>query len=63
MNEEAFRKFLKKKGKKSEVVDRNVISVRRFITFLQKERNKELFDTTNDDIDKYVARIESEKKS
>ncbi|NHJ31550.1 MAG: DUF4332 domain-containing protein [Asgard group archaeon] len=63
MDEEGFRKYLRRKGKKLEVVDRNIESVKFFTSFLQKERNKELADATKEDIDSYVAMIEEKKKS
>ncbi len=62
MKEEEFRKFLKRKGKKADVIDRNVTSVTRFIEFLKKERGKNLDSTIKDDIDSYVNEIEKKQK-
>ena len=63
MDEEGFRKYLKRKGKKPDVVNRNVESVKYFASFLQNERDKKLVDTVKEDIDSYVSLIEEEKKS
>ncbi len=63
MDEEGFRKYLKRRGKKPQVVDRNVESVKFFISFLQKERNKDLADATKEDLDSYVLMIEQKKQS
>ncbi len=63
MDEEGFRKYLKRRGKKPDVVDRNVESVKYFASFLQKERNKDLAKITKDDLDSYVFIIEEKKKS
>ena len=63
MDEEGFRKYLKRRGKKPGVVDRNVESVKYFTSFLQKERNKDLADATKEDLDSYVFIIEEKKKS
>ena len=63
MDEEGFRKHLKRKGKKPQVVDRNVESVKIFASFLQKEQNKDLADTTKEDVDSYVLMIEQKKQS
>ena len=63
MDEEGFRKYLKRKGKKPQVVDRNVESVKIFASFLQKEQNKDLADTTKEDVDSYVLMIEQKKQS
>ncbi|NIQ05924.1 MAG: DUF4332 domain-containing protein [Candidatus Korarchaeota archaeon] len=58
MNEEAFRKHLKKKGKKANVIDRNVSSVNRFIEFIEKKIDL----ATKEDIDSYVYEIEKKQK-
>jgi len=63
MNEEGFRNYLKQKGKKPNVVDRNVESVKAFAIFLQKERSKILSEATKEDIDVYVSAIEDKKQS
>ena len=63
MNEDEFRKFLKRKGKKEEVVERNILAVNKFIDFLEKERNKKLADTSTEDIKYYVEKIEESKQS
>lgn len=63
MDEEEFRKYLKRKGKKLPVVDRNIESVKIFISYLQKEKNKDLADATTEDLDSYVFTIEQKKQS
>lgn len=63
MDEEGFRKYLRRKGKKPHVVNRNVESVKQFSSFLQKERNKELIDASKNDIDAYVLFFEEKKQS
>jgi len=63
MNEDEFRKFLKRKGKKEEVVVRNILAVRKFISFLQNNRGKDLAAVTKEDIEAYVMEIESKKIS
>ncbi len=63
MDEEGFRKYLKRKGKKLPVVDRNIESVMMFTSYLQKERNRELADVTKEDLDSYVFMIEQKKQS
>ena len=63
MNEESFRNFLKKKGKKNDVIERNIKSMQVFIKYLQSERNKELSKVNSDDIQSYVSKLEQEKKS
>ena len=59
MREEDFRLYLKKKGKKPSVIDRNVSSVNKFIAFLEKEINL----ASKEDITSYVEEIENKKKS
>ncbi|MCG3220219.1 MAG: hypothetical protein H7641_02465, partial [Candidatus Heimdallarchaeota archaeon] len=49
MKEEEFRKHLKRKGKKPDVIDRNVLAVKKFIYFLKDERGKELDEVNSDD--------------
>ena len=64
LQEEDFKKFLKRKGKKAEVVDRNVSAVKRFASFLLDERNKKLEEADKEDITAYVELIEKiQKKS
>jgi hypothetical protein len=58
MNEEEFRKFLKGKGKKIEVIDRNVEAINKFANFLKEESGKKLVDVKTTDIDLYVEKIE-----
>ena len=62
MREEEFRKFLKREGKKTEVIDRNVASVTRYVEFLKKEGGKNLDSATKDDIISYVIEIEKKQK-
>jgi len=63
LNEEEFRKFLRKKGKKLDVVDRNVKAVNAFVAFLKEVRKTSLDAVTKEDIEAYVEILESEKKS
>ncbi|MHA1592916.1 MAG: DUF4332 domain-containing protein [Candidatus Heimdallarchaeaceae archaeon] len=62
LHEEEFRKFLKRKGKKPDVVDRNVQAVKKFHSYLKEERKKKLDETTSEDIIEYVKAIEKDKK-
>ena len=63
MDEEEFRKFLRRKGKKENVVERNILSVKKFSDFLKNERDRKLADTNIDDIEAYIEKIEHDKKS
>lgn len=63
MDEEKFRKFLKSKGKKLDVVERNIRTVKLFIEFLSNERNNTLIKVTKDDVEVYVEKLENEKQS
>lgn len=62
MQEEGFRKFLKRKGKKPDVVDRNVAAVKVFSSFLEDEKKKRLTNVTTEDITSYVTLVEKVKK-
>jgi len=63
MNEGDFRNYLRKKGKKPEVVARNISNVKAFIIYLEEERTTTLLHVTKDDIETFVEKIELEKKS
>ncbi|NHJ04571.1 MAG: DUF4332 domain-containing protein [Candidatus Heimdallarchaeota archaeon] len=63
MIEDEFKKHLRRKGKKQDVVERNVQTVKLFAEYLRQERNKELTEVTKVDIESYVEKIEEEKKS
>ncbi len=63
LNEAEFRKFLKRKGKKDEVIDRNVAAVNKFANFLKEEMEKGLVDINKTDIDLYVEKIEKVLKT
>ena len=63
LNEEEFREFLKRKGKKTEVIDRNVTGVKKFASFMNEEKGKNLVDVKTDDIDSYVEKIEKVSKN
>ena len=54
MEEELFRKFLRKKGKKQDVVDRNALVVKQFNDFLKTERAHDLSNVTKEDMDALV---------
>jgi hypothetical protein len=58
MDEVEFRKYLRRKGKKPDVVDRNVLSIKRFIEFL----GTEITNATKQDVDSYVEDIEKKQK-
>ena len=62
MEEEEFRKYLKKKGKRLDVIERNVKAVKEFISFLKEEKKKKLEDVKTEDITSYVTFIEKVKK-
>ncbi len=63
MNEEEFRKYLKQKGKKPAVVDRNVGVLKDFISYLLEKREKNLDSASTDDLDAFVMEIEGKKQS
>jgi len=63
LEEELFRKFLRKKGKKTDVAERNILAVKKFNEFLLNKRNHDLSSITIEDIDAFVEKIEQEKKS
>ena len=62
MDEEEFRKYLKRKGKKLDVIERNVKAVKKFISFLKEEKKKKLEDVNTEDITSYVTLIENVQK-
>nr|NIO36194.1 DUF4332 domain-containing protein [Candidatus Bathyarchaeota archaeon] len=63
MNEWEFRKYLKRRGKGSAVIERNVDVLKDFSFYLLKKRKKNLDDVTIEDIDAFVTDIESRKHS
>ncbi len=63
MDDNAFKTFLKKKGKKNHVVEKNIRIVKIFKDYLQKERNKKLDETTKKDIEQYVEKLERNEQS
>ncbi|UCG36803.1 MAG: DUF4332 domain-containing protein [Candidatus Bathyarchaeota archaeon] len=63
MGEEEFRKYLKRRGKKPAVVDRNVAVLKDFTSYLLEKREKDLDGVTTDDIDAFVIEIENRKQS
>jgi len=63
MNEGEFRKYLKRRGKRPAVVDRNVDALKDFISYLHEKREKDLDNVTTDDLDAFVKEIESKKQS
>ncbi len=63
LKEEEFRNFLKKKGKKAGVIDRNISGVKRFADYLKEDKNKELLVASPVDIESYVEKIERTTKS
>jgi len=63
MNEAEFRKYLKRRGKKPSVADRNVSILKDFVSYLLEKREKDLDLVTTGDIDAFVIEIERKKKS
>jgi hypothetical protein len=63
MNEEAFRKYLKRRGKRPRVVDRNVATVKAFGAYVREKRAKALEAVTTEGINAFVRDIESKKQS
>jgi site-specific recombinase XerD len=63
MSEEEFGKYLKRRGKKASVVDRNVAVLKSFTSHLLEKREKNLDNVTTDDIDAFVIEIEGRKQS
>ena len=63
MNEAEFRKYLKRRGKRPSVVDRNVHVLEDFISYLREKREKDIDSVTTDDIDAFAKDIESKKQS
>ena len=62
MKEEEFRKHLKRKTKKPDVIERNVLAVKKFVAYLEEEKGKTLDEVNSDDITAYVEMIEKVKK-
>ena len=63
MNEAEFRKYLKRRGKKPSVADRNVSILKDFVSYLLEKREKDLDLVTTGDIDAFAIEIERKKKS
>ncbi len=63
MDEKAFAAFLKKKGKKADVVERNIRTVNNVADFMKREFHKQFEDISPDDIKQYVSALEAQKKS
>jgi hypothetical protein len=63
MKEEEFRKYLKRRGKKSTVVDRNLRVLKEFVAYLAEKRSKDLNDVSIADVDALVKDLESQKQS
>ncbi len=63
MNVADFRKYLKRRGKKSAVVDRNVATVKAFRAYVREKRGKALEAVTMEDIDAFVRDLERKKQS
>lgn len=63
MNEAEFRRYLKRRGKKPSVADRNVNVLKDFASYLLERREKNLDSVTTGDIDAFVMEIERKKKS
>jgi hypothetical protein len=63
LEEEEFKKYLRKKGKKIDVVERNCQAMKKFTAFLHEDRNKDLTSVSKEDIEVYVEQIEKKKQS
>lgn len=63
MDEEEFREYLKQKGKKPAVIDRNVDVLKDFTSYLLEERTTELESVTADDVDAFAEHVENKRKS
>ncbi len=62
-DEEELRRYLRRKGKKPAVVDRNIIVLKDFISYLLEKREKSLDRVTTDDVDAFVVELEGKKRS
>jgi len=63
MDEKGFGKYLKRRGKKPSVVDRNVSVLKDFSCYLLEKKEKNLDAVTTDDVDAFVMEIEGKKQS
>lgn len=63
MEEEEFKKFLKRKGKKVDVVERNCQALKKFVAFLHSDRNTDLVSVSQEDIEAYIDQIEKKNQS
>ena len=63
MVEGEFRKYLRGKGKKLAVINRNIYALNAFIDFFSKTTGKDLGYVTTADIDAFVKEIEKKKQS
>jgi len=63
VSEAEFRKYLKRRGKKPAVVERNVDVLQDFISYLLEKREKALDSVTADDVNAFVLEIENNKQS
>jgi predicted flap endonuclease-1-like 5' DNA nuclease len=61
MNEQEFRRFLKRKGKKPHVVENLIKQVEQFTEYLVQERGQGLDDADAQDLEDYVAALEALK--
>jgi len=62
MDEESFALFLRRSGRNPEVIERVIRIVRQYESYLQSEYGKELRTSDPDDLDGFVAFVESEPK-
>jgi hypothetical protein len=62
MDMEAFRKHLKRRGKKDHVVDGLIAQVQRFADFLEEQLGGDLLSATPDDFEAYAEWLEEQKK-
>lgn len=61
MNEQQFRSYLKKRGKKAHVVDVLIEQVRQFETFLQHDKGRALKYAVPDDLQAYADGVEARR--
>ena len=63
MNDEEFRAYLKKRGKKDSVIERNVETIKEFRNYLVKQRENDLDAVSTADICSFVKILEKERKT
>ena len=62
MNENEFKLFLKKSGKKEDVIERNIKGIKKFEIFCQNQEKKDLTEVTTNDIEAFIDWLEKEEQ-